>query len=86
MATLSRLRERAGRQWHRATCGGGPPCPRLSPQVVCRQIWQDLPGDGVVAEGGFVLFEAKAPQPIPDVHDGSLIPRGAMIAREEHAV
>ena len=42
-------------------------------QVLCRQVRQDLFADCIVAKGGFVLFEAEAPQPTSHVHDGVLI-------------
>jgi hypothetical protein len=38
-------------------------------QVLRRQIRQDSLIDMVFAECPLVLFEAKAPQPTPDIHD-----------------
>jgi len=40
-----------------------------------REVVQDCVIDLVVSEYRLVLFEAQAPQPTPDVHDGVLIPR-----------
>ena len=45
-----------------------------------REVVQDCVIDLVVSEYRLVLFEAQAPQPTPDVHDGVLIHRSrAMI-------
>ena len=41
------------------------------PWVFRRQVRQDLLVDRVLAECRLLLPEAKALQPIPDVHDGS---------------
>src|SRR5215813_7714669 len=42
------------------------------PQVVCRQGRQDRTVDLIFAECRLVPFEAKAPQPTPDVHHRAL--------------
>ena len=41
----------------------------------------------VLAERRLISFEAEAPQPTPDVHDGALIPRWrAMIVQAKQPV
>jgi hypothetical protein len=37
-----------------------------------RQVTQNISVDRVLAECHLVLFEAKAPQPTPDIHDRAL--------------
>ena len=44
-------------------------------QVFSRQVRQDRLVNLVFAEGPFVPFEAKAPQPNSEVHEGALTPR-----------
>jgi hypothetical protein len=39
--------------------------------VFCREFRQDCFVNSVLAEGGLVLFKAKAPQPDHDVHDSA---------------
>src|SRR5262249_52668064 len=41
-------------------------------EVVLRQIMQDRVVDGILSECRLILFEAKAPQPTPEVHNGAL--------------
>jgi hypothetical protein len=47
------------------------------PQVVCRQGRQDRIVDLIFAECRLVPFEAKAPQPTPDVHHRAQLWPGA---------
>ena len=44
-------------------------------QVLRRQVRENLLGDLVLAERRLIPFEAQAPQPIPDIHDGVLVTR-----------
>src|SRR5215510_12332725 len=41
-------------------------------QIICRQGRQDCPVDLIFAECRLIPFEAKAPQPTPDVHHRAL--------------
>ena len=41
-------------------------------EMILRQIGQDGVVDRVLAEYRLILFEAKAPQPTPEVHNGAL--------------
>jgi hypothetical protein len=41
-------------------------------QVLRRQVRQDLLVDRVLAECRLILFEAKAPQPTPDIHESAI--------------
>src|SRR5262249_13691202 len=41
-------------------------------EMIVREIVQDVGVDRVLAENRLILFETKAPQPIPKVHDGAL--------------
>jgi hypothetical protein len=40
--------------------------------MILRQIVQNRIVDGVLEECPLILFEAKAPQPTPEVHDDAL--------------
>src|SRR5262249_8246503 len=55
------------------------------PQVVCRQGRQDRTVDLIFAECRLVPFEAKAPQPTPDVHHRALTLAGWARAASGHA-
>jgi hypothetical protein len=44
-------------------------------QVLGCQARQDRVVDFILAEHRLIPFEAEAPQPIPDIHDGVLIRR-----------
>ena len=77
-AVLSRSRQRAGRRWRRAACGGAPDNSYAKILQVLRcQVRQDRVIDRVLAECSLILSEAKAPQPTSEVHGGALTPPGA---------
>ncbi len=55
-------------------------------QVLSRQAQEDRLVDLVLAECGLVAFETKAPEPIPEVHDGALSPVSVMILQLKRPV
>jgi hypothetical protein len=56
----------------RAGSPGPPPLATEWPQLCLRrEAWQDLFANLVFAERSLIAFEAKAPQPTSEVHDGA---------------
>ena len=59
----------------------GIPISRIA-EMILRQIVQNRIVDGVLEECPLILFEAKAPQPLAEVHDDALTcgePRSGLI-------
>jgi hypothetical protein len=40
-------------------------------QVLCREAWQDLFGNLILAESGLISLKAEAPQPHCHIHDSA---------------
>lgn len=55
-------------------------------QVLGRKARQDLFADLVLAECRLMPFEAQAPQPTCDVHDGAQLPLGAQSSSSPNSV
>src|SRR5215472_6352410 len=55
-------------------------------EMILRQIVQNRIVDGVLAECRLILFEAKAPQPTPEVHAGALTCPARMMVQAKQRV